>query len=219
MGSALTAQEGGSDRIELCSALSEGCLTPSYGTIREVKRRLSIPVHVLIRPREGDFTYTPEEVAVICEDIRTAKDLGADAIVFGALDRHGNIDVVAMKQAIDAASGLPITFHRAFDVCSDPFEAIQRLSDLGIRTLLTSGQKPTAPEGVTLIRKLVEWSMEKGITIMPGCGLNSGNIVEVVLATGAQVAHLSASRDVAKGHNETDMSEVRACRRALDTLD
>ena len=215
--SALAAQEGGADRIELCAALSEDGLTPGYGTIKEVKRRLSIPVHLLVRPREGDFIYSPEEVAVICEDIYAAKDLGVEGVVCGALDKYGCIDMAAMERIMKAARGVSFTFHRAFDVCKNPYEAMDLLLHMGINTLLTSGQAATAKEGVGLIQELVAMAQLHGVTIMPGCGVNSSNIAGIVAATGAGAVHLSAKKKI-KTHTQTDAAEVRACKEALHSI-
>ena len=219
VGSALYAQEGGADRIELCSALPLGGLTPGYGTIKEAKRLLSIPVYVLIRPREGDFVYSDNELAVICEDIFAAKELGADGIVCGALDNDGNIDVQAMEKILQASQGFPFTFHRAFDLCVDPLASLHTLTGMGVNTLLTSGQAATAEEGADLIKELVAMAQPKGLTVMPGCGLHAGIIAGVATTTGATAIHLSAKRSVAKGgYDQTDVEEVRSCRKALDSI-
>ena len=213
--SAIAAEEGGADRIELCSALSVGGLTPGYGTIKEAKRLLSIPVHVLIRPREGDFCYSNYELEVICEDIIAAKDIGADGIVCGVLDKCGDIELKALERIMKAAQGVPFTFHRAFDLCRNPFEALQILIEMGINTLLTSGQAVTAEEGSGLIKELVSIAQPKGVTIMPGCGLHSLNIAQVVQATGAKAVHLSAKKRVTD-HYQTNPQEVRDCKSAID---
>ncbi|MCL2727431.1 MAG: copper homeostasis protein CutC [Bacteroidales bacterium] len=221
--SALNAQEGGADRIELCSALPLGGLTPGCGTIEETKRLLSIPVYVLIRPREGDFTYSDQELKVICRDIDAAKELGADGIVCGALDRDGNIDHKAVEKMIKTSQGLPFTFHRAFDLCRDPFETIHILMEMGVNTLLTSGQAPTAKDGAGLIKELISLAQPKGLTVMPGSGLLASNIAEVAGATGAVAVHLSAKKRVAGAmaesiYDQTDVAEVRSCRTALNSI-
>ena len=215
--SALAAEEGGANRIELCAALSVGGLTPGFGTIKEAKRLLSIPVHVLIRPREGDFCYSNNEIAVICEDIYAAKDLGADGIVCGALDRNGDVDESAMKRILKASYGVPFTFHRAFDVCTNPFATLDLLIEMGINTLLTSGQAVTAEEGIELIKELVLVARPEGVTIMPGCGLHSLNIARVVQATGVNAVHLSAKKRVTD-HFQTDPQEVRDCKSAIESI-
>jgi len=221
--SALNAQEGGADRIELCSALPLGGLTPGYGTIKEAKRLLTIPVYVLVRPREGDFVYSDHELEVICHDIHAAKALGADGIVCGALDKHRNIDVKALELMIKASQGLPFTFHRAFDVCRDPFEAIHILIEMGVNSLLTSGQAVTASEGVLLIKELVSIAQPKGLVVMPGCGLSASNVADVATATGAAAIHLSAKKRVVgaiseHGYEQTNTDDVRSCRKSLDSI-
>jgi len=213
--SALAAEEGGADRIELCAALGVDGLTPSYGAIMEVKRRLSIPVHVIIRPREGDFIYTPDEVQVMCKDISVARDLGVEGVVSGALDPLGNINRAVTEQLINAARGMSFTFHRAFDVCRDPFEAIRVLAELGIDTLLTSGQATTAYEGRGLIKELVDWTQPKGITVMPGGGVKATNITALMKETGAKAVHLSARKKMDGGYDQTDIFEVKACRKEI----
>jgi copper homeostasis protein len=214
--SAMAAEEGGADRIELCSALSVDGLTPSWGMIREAKRLLSIPVFVLIRPREGNFVYTPTESEVICADIIAAKDLGADGIVCGALDKFGNIDVAVMERILKLSASLPFTFHRAFDVCKNPMEAAKILSELGVHTLLTSGQAATAVEGAKLIKELVGVVQPKGLTVMPGGGIKSANIASLITETGVNVVHLSARKRMEGGYDQTDVGEVQACRKVLN---
>ncbi|MCL2728323.1 MAG: hypothetical protein FWD56_08075, partial [Bacteroidales bacterium] len=187
------------------------------------KRLLSIPVCVLVRPREGDFVYSREELTVIIEDIYAAKELGADGIVCGALDRDGNIDVMALELMIKASQGLPFTFHRAFDLCRDPFEALHILMETGVNTLLTSGQAATAKEGMGLIKELVSLAQPKGLTVMPGCGLNASNIADVALTTNAVAIHLSAKKRVAHSlspynYDQTDAAKVRSCRDILDSI-
>ena len=216
--SAIAAEEGGADRVELCTALNDGGLTPSLGMIKEAKRLLSIPIHVLIRPREGDFLYTNNELAVICEDIYAAKNQGVEGIVCGVLDKNGDIDVPAMELILKASKGMSCTFHRAFDVCRHPLKAIRILMELGINTLLTSGQAPTAPEGTQLIKELVSIANKRQLSVMPGCGINADNIMKVALTTGANALHLSAKKRVTN-YDQTNANEVRACRKALDSIE
>ena len=223
IGSALEAQKGGADRIELCSALPLDGLTPGQGTIKETKRLLSIPVYVLIRPREGDFVYSAEELAVICQDIFIAKELGADGIVCGALNRAGDVDVKAMEKIMKASKGVSFTFHRAFDRCPKPFEALRMLIDMEVNTLLTSGQATTAKEGAERIKEFATIAQPRGLTIMPGSGLNSHNIASVAAITGASAIHLSARKRITGvmpgcDYYQTHADEVRSCRKALDSL-
>lgn len=215
--SALAAEEGGADRVELCSALPLEGLTPGPGTIKEAKRILSIPVYVLIRPREGDFVYSSQELRVICADIEAAADLGADGIVCGALDGGGNIDIRAMEQMMKASQGLPFTFHRAFDRCNNPVLSIHLLIEMGVNTLLTSGQAETATEGWALIKEMIAIAQPFGLTVMPGSGITSGNIAELAARTGADAVHLSA-KTKRKGYDQTDAEVVRNCRKALNSI-
>mgnify|MGYP002745148851 CR=1 FL=1 len=139
--SAMAAVEGGADRLELCGNLIIGGTTPGPWLFDEIRKRSDIRIHALIRPRFGDFCYTRHEIDILCEDIRTFRKLGADAAVIGALKPDGTLDVEAMKRMIDAAGDMGITLHRAFDVCRDPFEALETAKELGVNTILTSGQR------------------------------------------------------------------------------
>ncbi|HOK27327.1 MAG TPA: copper homeostasis protein CutC [Bacteroidales bacterium] len=189
--SAVIAQEAGADRLEICCALAEGGLTPGYGLIRSVIDNSSIPVHVLIRPRGGDFLYTDNEFEIMRKDIEICGECGVHGVVFGLLDADGSIDVERSALLVEFAKPMSVTFHRAFDVCSDPLQALKDIIDAGADRLLTSGQKSTAYEGAGLIRKLLERAAEK-IIIMPGGGINESNIEEIAKITGAKEFHLSA---------------------------
>lgn len=189
--SAMNAQLSGADRVELCAGLPEGGTTPSYGMIRKVCSELTIPVHVIIRPRGGDFCYSSEEVDIMCEDIVCARELGASGVVFGALDQHGGIDIAAMERLMTASQGMSVTFHRAFDMCSDPYRTLEEIISLGCDRILTSGQANKAILGVNLLSQLVKEAGER-IIIMPGCGINPENISDIVHATNATEYHFSA---------------------------
>ena len=152
--SAMAAVEGGADRLELCGNLIIGGTTPGPWLFDEIRKRSDIRIHALIRPRFGDFCYTRYEIDILCEDIRTFRKLGADAAVIGALKPDGTLDVEAMKRMIDAAEDMSITLHRAFDVCRDPFEALETAKELGVNTILTSGQRKSAKEGVEILKQL-----------------------------------------------------------------
>lgn len=195
--SALIAQDCGADRIELCADLGIGGITPSLGTIQLAQERLAIPFHVMIRPRRGDFLYTDAEFEVMRRDIELAKLAGAQGVVFGVLQADGAIDVARTSQLIEAARPLSVTFHRAFDMCRDPRSALQQLIDMRVDTLLTSGQAPSAFEGMPLLVELVAWAAGR-IDIMPGAGIHPGNIARIAEATGAQTFHFSA-RESADG--------------------
>ncbi|MGL4332836.1 MAG: copper homeostasis protein CutC [Bacteroidales bacterium] len=191
--SAMNAQSAGADRIELCAGLPEGGTTPSYGMIRKVCSDLTIPVHVIIRPRGGDFCYSSEELDIMVHDIICAKDLGASGVVVGVLDRYGNVDLAGMSKLIKASEGMSVTFHRAFDMCADPFVALEEIIALGCDRILTSGQANKASQGTELLCKLVKAANER-IIIMPGCGIHSLNIGKLIDETQAQEYHFSARK-------------------------
>lgn len=138
---ALTAQRNGADRIELCAAPKEGGLTPSLGVLRSVREHITIPVHPIIRPRGGDFYYTDGEFAAMLEDIRLVRELGFPGLVTGVLTVDGDVDMSRMEKIMAAAGPLAVTFHRAFDMCANPFNALKNLADAGVARVLTSGQK------------------------------------------------------------------------------
>lgn len=212
--SVLHAVEAGAKRIELCSALSVGGLTPSIGMLKEVRELFpKLRIHVLIRPREGDFVYTVEELRVMERDIKEALPY-ADAIVCGAMTKSGEVDGVGTKRLIDASEGLPFTFHRAFDGVRDPFEALEILKALGCTRILTSGTKPTAEEGIPIIRQLVD-SAKDCITILPGGGVSESNIMKILVETGAREIHGSASIYLPDGTQETSATRVRSFLEAL----
>lgn len=197
------AKEGGAHRVELCQALGLDGLTPSAGMIASAVE-MGIPVQVLIRPREGDFFYGKDEVLCMQRDIHVAKRLGANGVVIGALKPDGSIDEETVRRLVGEAEGLSITFHRAFDVCAQPLEALEQIISLGCHRLLTSGQAPTAEQGIPLLKKLVEQSSGR-IIIMPGAGVNPQNARRILSDTGACEIHGSLRRD---GH--TDPELVRA---------
>ena len=188
--SAIAAAQGGADRIELCSDLIIGGTTPSPILFKEIKKHVNIPIHILIRPRFGDFCYSLYELAIIKEEIKMFRELGADGIVIGVLTPTGALDIVAMRDLLTEAGDMSVTLHRVFDVCKDPFEAMEQAISLGFHTILTSGQKGTCKEGKELLRELIARS-EGRITIMPGSGVTLTTIHEVVAYTGATACHMS----------------------------
>ena len=196
--SAIAARDGGAQRIELCAALEVGGVTPSAGLIAEARKIEGLVLNVIIRLRGGDFLYDSYEVACMEEDIRTCKRLGVDGVVIGALTADGDIDTATCKKLIEAAEGMSITFHRAFDMCRDPHKALEELIALGCHRVLTSGQAPTAEAGITLLKELVEQADER-IIIMPGCGVNSNNASKILNETGAREIHASARKSVGSG--------------------
>lgn len=192
------AQEGGADRVELCAGIPEGGTTPSYGMIRSARESISIGLNVIIRPRGGDFLYSEEEIKEMIYDINVARELGADGLVFGCLLPDGRVDKPNMERLMEAAGDTPVTFHRAFDHCSDPMKALEDIIELGCARILTSGCMPTAMEGVSLLSELVEAAGDR-IIIMPGCGVNEGNIAETARLSGAREFHFSAREPVESG--------------------
>lgn len=186
------AMEGGADRVELCSGMPEGGTTPSAGEIMTARNLLTqgTRLHVMIRPRGGDFVYSPLEVESMIHDIDMAHDLLADGVVFGCLTNEGNIDDHLMTKLIRRARGMSVTFHRAFDMCRNPSEALIELIDLGVDRVLSSGQRSTAEKGIPLLKKLQEQADGK-IAVMAGCGVNAGNIVKIAEETGVREFHFS----------------------------
>lgn len=190
--SALAAQAGGADRIELCDNLAQGGTTPSLGQMTEVRQRLSIAVHVIIRPRGGDFCYSDAEFAVMRHDVLAAKKIGVAGVVLGVLRPDGTIDQPRCRELMALARPLSITFHRAFDMTPHPFAALDDLLELGVDRLLTSGQAGTAVQGQTLIRDLQQRAGER-LTIMAGGGINAQNAPELLAATGIRELHAGSS--------------------------
>jgi copper homeostasis protein len=190
--SALAAQAGGADRVELCSALFEGGLTPSAGLLEVVRERVNLSVAAMMRPRGGDFCFTDDEFAVMECDLVMAKELGANVAVIGMLNPDGTIDAERTAKLIEMARPMQVTFHRAFDMARDPFEALDVLIGLGVDRLLTSGQERTAVEGMDLITELVRRAGTR-ISIMPGGGVTERNLEKILRVTGAREIHGSAS--------------------------
>ena len=187
--SALEAQAGGADRVELCDNLFEGGTTPSAGTIRLAREKLSIGLQVIIRPRGGDFCYSDVEMEVMKQDVITARELGADGVVIGILQPDGRVDKERCAELIGLAGDMNVTFHRAFDMTRDPFEALEDIISLGCSRILTSGQEATVPEGLDLLKKLVQKAGDR-IIIMPGNGISERNLEKVIRETGASEYHI-----------------------------
>ena len=229
--SCLAAQRGGAHRVELCAGIPEGGTTPSYGEIKTARKYLDrTKLHVIIRPRGGDFLYTPLEVERMVEDIEVAKLLGADGVVFGCLTPEGKVDKELNAFLLQHAKGMAVTFHRAFDHCQDPEEALEDLIDLGFDRVLTSGQQPTALEGADLLRWLHTLAAGR-IRILAGCGVNEQNIAQIAQTTGVREFHFSAREPfssrmqytnpaVYMGAKEADESAVLLTteRRVRDTI-
>jgi copper homeostasis protein len=191
LASALIAQQAGADRVELCAGPEEGGTTPSSGTIWAAREHLRIPLYPIIRPRGGDFLYSDEEFRVMVRDIEYCKKIGCNGVVFGILRADGTVDTARCARLVEMAYPLGVTFHRAFDWASNPFEAMETIIQMGCERILTSGGRPTAGEGAELIDQLVRGADER-IVIMPGSGVRATNIVELAEKTGASEFHTSA---------------------------
>ena len=226
-----SAVQGGADRIELCAALSDGGTTPSKGMIRICREKFSVHLFPIIRPRGGDFLYNEAEFEIMRHDIRLCKQLGCDGVVLGLLTGEGDIDVKRTTLLVEAAYPMDVSFHRAFDRCRDPFEAMEQLIQIGCSRILTSGQQPAAPQGIDLIEQLVKAAGDR-IIIMPGSGVRTENIKELAEKTGATEFHSSlrskqksamqfihpafATSDESYTNPSIDVEEVRALRKALE---
>ena len=193
--SCVEAQKGGAYRVELCAGIPEGGTTPSYGEIVVARKLLNIKLNIIIRPRGGDFLYSEVEHQAMLHDIEMAKKLGVNGVVIGCLTADGKVDMQRNKELIDAAKGMNVTFHRAFDMCKDPFESLEQIISLGCDRILTSGQQPTAIEGVSLLKELVAKANNR-IIIMPGSGVNEDNIATLAKETKAKEFHFSAREPI-----------------------
>lgn len=226
-----SAVEGGADRIELCANLAEGGVTPSLGTIRQCCTSFNkIALYPIIRPRGGDFLYTDEEFAIMLHDAVLCKELGCEGIVIGLLHADGSIDLDRTTRLVEAVYPLGVTFHRAFDRCRDPFEAMEQLISIGCERILTSGQQPAAPDGMELIASLNK-AADHRIIIMPGSGVRKDNIKELAEKTGCSEFHSSLRGKIDSGmsyrhpafsssqesysNNSIDPAEVKALRDSL----
>ncbi|RDI97113.1 copper homeostasis protein CutC [Dyella solisilvae] len=227
LASALAAQAGGAGRVELCTALELGGLTPSHGEIALVRERVRLPLYVLIRPRAGDFLYSEQELETMHRDIEACAAFGCDGVVLGVLDAQGNVDRRHGRALVDAAGGMGVTFHRAFDLAPDPLSALDDVMALGVERLLTSGGQRTAMGGAAQIRSLIERAAGR-MTVMPGSGIHSDDIAALARQTGAHEFHASAKRVLASrmpyygdglgmdgGEIRTDEAQVRALVEAL----
>ncbi|ELQ5994512.1 copper homeostasis protein CutC [Cronobacter dublinensis] len=191
---AVTAQEAGADRIELCSAVNEGGLTPSAGVLKGARAQLTLPVHPIVRPRGGDFCYRADEFATMLDDIAFIRELGFAGLVTGVLNEDGEVDIARMRKIMRAADGMAVTFHRAFDMCASPLKALEELTDLGVARILTSGQQATAEKGISLITELKRQS--RAPIIMVGAGVRLSNL-DLFLAHGIDELHSSAGIHIA----------------------
>ena len=199
---AINAEKAGADRIELCSELAVGGVTPSYGFLKAVREQISIPIRVLIRPRGGDFTYSSLEFEIMKMNIALCKEFGFDGIVSGALNTDFTLDVERTKKLVDASGDMPFTFHRAFDWVQHPKEALKTLENLGVDTILTSGQQQKAIIGIDLLAELQQFS---NLTIMPGSGVNIEN-AHSFKEKGFKAIHFSAVKVNKKLYGEVKVS-------------
>jgi copper homeostasis protein len=190
---AVAAARAGADRLELCDNLVEGGTTPSAGALAVALERTGIPVMAMIRPRGGDFVYSDVELDVMRRDVVMARELGAHGVVLGLLDRDGSVDRERTARLREVAGPLSVTFHRAFDVARDPFESLEMLVELGVDRVLTSGQRPTALEGLKLIGELAR-AAGRRIAILPGGGIRPTNVSQVLAVPGIREVHVYAAR-------------------------
>lgn len=233
-----SAVEGGADRIELCANLAEGGTTPSYGHIKKCREAFDVQLFPIIRPRGGDFLYTKDEFEIMMTDVKLCKQLGCDGVVIGLLNLDGTIDVLRTSQLIEAAYPLEVTFHRAFDRCKDPFEALEQLIEIGCQRILTSGQEPSVADKENIVNMKVLELMaalqnkaDTRIIIMPGSGVRKENIKLLAERTGCVEFHSSlrgkvkspmqfihpsfANSGESYSNNAISPDEVRALRNAL----
>lgn len=225
--SALNAESGGADRIELCSGLEVGGLTPSPAMIRMALSKVNIPIIVLIRPRPGDFCYSAVEFEALKLDIQFCRIIGVAGVACGILTRDGHVDLIRMRELIDEAGEMHFTFHRAFDFVADPFLATQQLIDLGVKSVLTSGQQKDATSGSLLLRELQSHFSDQ-IQLMAGGGVRDYNVAELLQSTGLSAVHASATAnaaittiphtrtDIFYDYQETKLDLVRRLRQAID---
>jgi copper homeostasis protein len=210
--SAIAAERGGADRVELCSDLLEGGVTPSAGLVSLVRQRIGIGLFVMVRPRGGDFCYTDLEFEIMQQDIQHARVMGADGIILGVLDRTARIDVVRTRQLVELAGSLPVTFHRAIDMTPDPLQALEDVLETGAARVLTSGGAAKVTEGLSTVGRMVKAAKDR-IAVMVGGGITPETIVSVAEATGATEFHASLrtarSSPMEFRRQEVQMGEMR----------
>lgn len=193
--SAVAAERGGADRIELCSVPSVGGITPGEGLIAETRAAVRLAVYVLIRPRPGDYSFSSSEMKIMEWDILRAKELGADGVAVGVLRNDHSVDVARTRALAEAAQPMSVTFHRAFDEARHPFRALELIAGAGIQRILTSGQRASAVEGRELIRDLVDHA-DRRISIVAGSGINAANVRRLVAGTGVREVHVGSGVSV-----------------------
>ena len=193
LASAINGEMGGANRFELCANLVIGGTTPSLTLFRQVRKHTNLPIHVLIRNRFGDFCYNDDEIEEMCDSIKAFADEGADGVVVGALTPEGNLDERALKKFIEAAGKAKVVLHRAFDMCKEPFAALEKAKEMGFDTILTSGQKGNCVDGSPLIKELIE-KAGKDINILIGAGVSADVIKKVYEMTGGTNYHMSGKK-------------------------
>ena len=232
LGSALAAQAGGADRVELFADLASGGLTPSHGTIAVARERLQLPLFILVRPRAGDFLYRDWEAAVMLQDIRHCRELGCDGVVLGALTAEGDVDLALCRELVAAAGDMSVTFHRAFDAARDPRVALEQIVQLGCTRVLSSGARASAADGMATLAEAVQQAAGR-IGIMAGAGITADNIAGIARGTGCIELHASAKQwqesrmrhrnqalaGLEVDHLQSDAAQVAALRAALDAAD
>lgn len=215
--SAINAEKAGAQRIELCSELAVGGITPSYGLIKQVVEVLSIPVFVLIRPRSGNFTYSEAEFNIIKKDIEICKKLGVHGIVSGVLNENNTIDLQRTQALFELSKPMSFTFHRAFDCVPNPMEALEQLIALGVQRILTSGLEPSAEKGLDMLLKLNE-KAEKRIIILAGSGINAENASKFKDA-GLHEIHASASTVLSTKNNHAYFGNTQQTVSSVETIE
>ena len=202
------AADNGADRIELCANPHEGGTTPSYGMMKAARKSTDIQVFPIIRPRGGDFLYTATEFEAMKDDIKAAQDIGCEGVVTGILNNDGSIDIERCHELVELANGIDVTFHRAFDRVNDPLKSLEQIIAIGCNRILSSGLKPTAAEGIPMLKTLVSQA-DGRIKIMPGSGVRSENIIQLAEETGAIFFHSSARKSLESQMNyfNTGMKE------------
>lgn len=217
-----SAVEGGADRIELCANLAEGGTTPSYGLIKQCRDSFDVLLYPIIRPRGGDFLYNKDEFELMKKDIQLAKKIGCDGIVIGLLNMNGTIDLIRTAVLIELAYPMGVTFHRAFDRCKNPFEALEELIEIGCERILTSGQKQNVNDALDLINDLNKKAADR-IIIMPGSGLRSNNIKLIAEKTGCFEFHSSLREKIKSPmqfvHSSFENSEESFCNNHINSAE
>lgn len=233
--SAVNAEAGGADRLELCGDLIVGGITPSMALYERIREKVELPIHVLLRPRFGDFLYSQEELEVLIRQAKMFSEAGADNLVIGCLTPDGHLDLEAMKKIMDAANGVPCNLHRAFDMCHDLFEALEDAKTLGIKSILTSGGFASAKEGAAVLDRLKENAGD--MDIMAGAGMNAQNIKFMLNTTSLTSFHMSGKKTLESKMEyrnpkvsmglpslseyeiiRTDVAEVRAAKLVMNLL-